>query len=492
MKVELAYSHQTAMLDSLNGSALDFAANVRRLPVAFQGQVKEPYVLRHLLTAMHEVIVSDHRISDAGRWVLDPVITVHPDEVFFEAFSTDESVYCRLSMPLDGFVVEDEPTYGTTNIDFTMQLRDALQHWRSSRRTVFAISQAGFGVSTQVMDGTKSHVERKVDVPDSWIKSFLQVQGALAMKAYLVEARPAELLSVIAYMQEHRKMAKSNGLRFDFRTGEPVAINVEPSNDRILLNKTRYNGYPRMVRVWGRRRLELLQGVLLHADKVTIGLIGRGMPHFYICECGPYRFTLVLSGWTRSDWAGGSAFDLLAPRREVDLEKTAAVYNYLAQHYAADLSTIAVYTVLGEGEVQHILFELCRAGRVIFDPVSRQYRLRELFAERLDLEALYAPDPRVAKAQQLFDDDLVQVQSAGPSEVRKRETRATASVQDGDVAYSVVVAVDDDGQIRFGQCQCRFFTNNILSRGPCEHILAARFALDRYLQTAERSAMETP
>ena len=29
-------------------------------------------------------------------WVLDPVITVHPDEIFFECFSQDESSYGRL------------------------------------------------------------------------------------------------------------------------------------------------------------------------------------------------------------------------------------------------------------------------------------------------------------------------------------------------------------------------------------------------------------
>lgn len=36
-------------------------------------------------------------------WVFDPVITVHPDEVFFECFSQDESSYGRVGASYDVF-----------------------------------------------------------------------------------------------------------------------------------------------------------------------------------------------------------------------------------------------------------------------------------------------------------------------------------------------------------------------------------------------------
>ena len=42
--------------------------------------------------------------EDLDAWiVLDPVITVHPDEIFFECFSLDESTYGRLSCDHDVF-----------------------------------------------------------------------------------------------------------------------------------------------------------------------------------------------------------------------------------------------------------------------------------------------------------------------------------------------------------------------------------------------------
>ena len=57
--------------------------------------------------------------KDRDAWfVLDPVITVHPDEVFFECFSQDESSYGRLSASYEVFKNINEFACGTTNIDY--------------------------------------------------------------------------------------------------------------------------------------------------------------------------------------------------------------------------------------------------------------------------------------------------------------------------------------------------------------------------------------
>src|SRR5688500_8782173 len=42
--------------------------------------------------------------KDRDAWiVLDPVITIHPDETFFECFSQDESTYGRLAANYNGY-----------------------------------------------------------------------------------------------------------------------------------------------------------------------------------------------------------------------------------------------------------------------------------------------------------------------------------------------------------------------------------------------------
>jgi hypothetical protein len=489
MEVALAYDHRTTVVTTPGMSALDIATNRRRTPVAFTARVKAPYLLRQLLLGLHQVILSDMRWFDEDQWrnMLDPVITVHHDQIFFEAFSGDQSSYVRLSAPLDAFEPEGEVRYGTTNIDFTWQLRDALLSLRSSRRTLFSVGPESVGVATDVGAAGDEHVERKVDVPADWLKGFLQVQGALAMHPFLFDAHPVDLLSAIAFFQDNKPPSLPHGLRFEFAPEAPITIVLEPWERQFPLRETRYTGYPRSVRLWGRRRLELLQGVLPYAEKVTVGVLGRGLPHFYICHCGPFQFTLVLSGWTKNDWSRDSAFDALAPRGVPDNERVARVYAYLGEHLLARRDAIAADLGMQAKEAEQALFALCRAGRVMYDPTTAQYRNRDLFAEPLDLDTLFAPDPRATAARRILAAGQVTLRDLTPPEQRddgRHETRATATVTDGQT-YDVLVSVDTSARLRFGRCTCPFFQANLMSRGPCEHILAASYALDETMSEAD-------
>lgn len=486
MQVSLAYAAPTEILTSINESALDFATNLRRLPVSFRGLVKEPVVMRQMMIAMHEVIIGDFREEFRG-WVLDPVITVHPDELFFEAFSTDQSAYVRLSAATDAFEVEGDTTYGTTNIDFTFALRAALNNLRSSRKTHFAVGVGGFGVQTtgSVRSVPQTHFEQKVDLPDDWVKGFLQVQSALAMKPYTFDVRPVDLMTAIRYFVDTRAKNPPHGLRYEFVPGEAIRIVLEPWEKTFFLNDTGYDGYPRVIRTWGRKRLELLLAVLPYADRVTIGLLGRGLPHFYICHCGNYKFTLVLSGWVRNDWSSTSALDLLAPQTDVSGEQIASVYNALVQHLKLSRSEVEAHTVLDSAQAEAALFRLCREGRAMYDPTTRRYRSRELFAQQLDATSILAVDPRIEQGKQLASSGAVTIHSVAPSDVRRNEIKILGTVQT-DQSYETLVAVDQDLRVRFAQCGCQFFREHIMSRGPCEHILATRFAADADLAKVER------
>jgi hypothetical protein len=37
---------------------------------------------------------------------------------------------------------------------------------------------------------------------------------------------------------------------------------------------------------------------------------------------------------------------------------------------------------------------------------------------------------------------------------------------------AVEIVIDDHGRVIFGKCPCAFFEENLLSRGPCEHMIA--------------------
>lgn len=475
MQITLAYDHHTEIIHVVNASALDFAINLRRRPVAFQGRVKDPIMMRQGMLALHEAIISDSRFS-AQNFLFDPVITVHPDQVFWEAFSTDQSVYVRMSVATDAFEITGETTYGTTNIDFTPMLREAMLNLRSTRKTTFTISAARLAAQT----GQQTYFEHKVDLPDSWVRGFLQVQSALATKPYIFTMRPVDLLSVINHFMDNISRRPPHGMRFEFKPGQAISIVLEPWNQRFWLEGTSYSGYERMVRVWGRRRLSLLLNILPFADQVTVGVLGRGLPHFYICECGAYQFTLVLSGWVQNDWSASSALDLLAPQTPINEEMVASVYNFLVRRLVVSSEDVEAHTLLDAAQVEAALFALCRDGRAMVDPATRQYRSRELFADPLNPETILARDPRLERARHLASE--VTIHSVTPSETRKNETRILAAVQGQDV----LVAVDAEMRVRFAQCSCPFFEDNMMSCGPCEHILAVRFAAEGRLAEPEK------
>src|SRR5579883_175086 len=116
--------------------------------------------------------------KDRDAWfVLDPVITVHPDEVFFECFSVDESSYGRLGASYEVFKNIHEFACGTTNIDYSAALYDEFQKIRSYKSTHLQVDPSGFEVQTT---NEAAYKEVKIDLPDSWVRGFLQVSSAMS------------------------------------------------------------------------------------------------------------------------------------------------------------------------------------------------------------------------------------------------------------------------------------------------------------------------
>src|SRR5690606_9850228 len=105
----------------------------------------------------------------------DPVITIHPDEAFFECFSQDESTYGRLGAGYEVFKNVKEFACGTTNIDYSAELYDEFQKIRRYKTTQFQVDPSGFELQPTGEDEFK---EMKIDLPDSWVRGFLQVSSA--------------------------------------------------------------------------------------------------------------------------------------------------------------------------------------------------------------------------------------------------------------------------------------------------------------------------
>lgn len=132
--------------------------------------------------------------KDRDFWfVLDPVITVHPDEIFFECFSQDESTYGKLGCNYEVFKNINEFECGTTNIDYSANLYNEFQKIRNYKETNFTVDPGGFVVQTTNED---AYTEVKIDLPDSWVRGFLQVSSAMTLPARTFTLHPMDVHNI--------------------------------------------------------------------------------------------------------------------------------------------------------------------------------------------------------------------------------------------------------------------------------------------------------
>jgi hypothetical protein len=215
---------------------------------------------------------------DRDKWmVLDPVISVHPDAVIFEAFSLDESSYGRISVPSKLLDTIGDVDYGTTNIDFSQALADEIYRVRSYRPAWLKVAFEKVELATSA-GGT---VEKKIDLPESWVRGFLQVQSASTLDGIMVTLHSQTVAKILSELERKKERESPRSLRFMLKKGEKTKIIIDPWGIEVE-DTNIYNGnHEGEVRLWGRRRLFVLKELLPYSEKVEVKLLGTGMPSYW-------------------------------------------------------------------------------------------------------------------------------------------------------------------------------------------------------------------
>lgn len=407
---------------------------------------------------------------DIDAWfVLDPVITVHPDEVFFECFSQDESTYGRLGAGYEVFKNIGEFACGTTNIDYSADLYNEFQKIRRYKQTFFQVDPSGFEVQTTAEDTFK---ELKIDLPDSWVRGFLQVSSAMTLPTVSFDLHPMDVHNLCFVLRRFKERVGPRSLRYRLKPGQPVEVVIEPWNKVIKFPRSPFLGdKEHEIRVWGRRRILILERLIQLANKFTVHLLGSGLPSFYIADLGHMNFTLGLSGWTANDWSQSGNFDLMAPRAEVDEFTKRRVFDGLKKRWFGTVDSLSAELGIDRGGVLAALGIYTQAGRAIFDLNKQVYRVRELSRDPLPMDKLRFANEREQAANRLVSDRTVTVRSV---DATPHGTRLRGRVKDGTRTYEPELIVDRDERLASATCTCNFYTQNKLYKGPCEHILALR------------------
>jgi hypothetical protein len=513
-EVVMAYAGLSTLVATEDASRLALAANLRRDPVRFEATIKEPLRFREAMAALYAVVASDFRYlpkdrtaylaysrmrresSSLNAWqaqrayfswllrndptafiILDPVITVHPDQVLFEVFSKDEGAYARLGVDRDAFEQAGELTFGTTNVDFSQSLYLGLQQMRSYRQTRLSIGRDGVKFATA---SAGEVLEKQIRVPDSWLRGFLQVQSSAALPRDRFELAPVDLYNALRHLRLHAdRKGQRRGLRIEIVPGEVPRLVLEPWNVVIPATAEPYQGKAaRAVRVWGRRRLALIHRFLPFTEEIEVHVLGSGLPSFWVLRAPDMTLTLGLTGFTAANWSQGLNFDLLLPRKTAGTTQPLdAVLAHLHKNWSAGAGELARATGLAWPALTEALQLGCQQGKIMYDLAGDVYRFRPLTDAPLDLGRLEYRDHRERIAHDLLARrGVVKIVAENRIPATGLELTGQIVVAEDRREYRPQLLLADEGQVTRADCTCPAFRKQGLKAGPCVHLVALRLA----------------
>ncbi len=266
-------------------------------------------------------------------------------------------------------------------------------------------------------------------------------------------------------------------MRFLLKPDQPARVVFEPWNIEINCPRSIYKGGEEAeIRVWGRRRVHILERLIPISDRFEVRLLGTGLPSFFVAHMDDMTFTLGLSGWTANDWSRLGNFDLMAPRADVDDLTKTAVFDALKKEWFASADALAGSLGLKRDLVLGALALYAQNGRVMYDMNKNVFRARELSREPLPADRLRYSSEREANANRFVDAGLVSITRR---EVADGDLSLAGSMMDNAVLYKPRVVIDADQRMVQGSCSCHFYARNKLYKGPCEHMLGLRLKHQR-------------
>lgn len=411
------------------------------------------------------------KTRDINLWyVLDPVITVHPDQVSFEAFSLDESTYGCLSVSMDEFELKQQPQLGTTNIDFSDKLAREMERFRTYNNVELSVNPEGFTVDTDVMP---EYIEKKIELPKSWIKGFNQVSGAASLGGVDVTVTPVDMYDICSFLRRFKANKSPRYMKWILEPEKPVKVVFEPFGKVMELQSVYHGEKKREEKIWGRRRWLVIEKIIPHVKSFTVRLLGFGMPQFIIGDMGSMKMTIGFSSWSSNDWVKGTAFNILSGF--IGNGNYEDVYSLLKEHRFLSIDGIANKLNVSKTINKAGIGMLLRRGEGYFDPVMDVVRFRQLLSVPID-KSLYEITPMEIKVQEHIREGMANFTIKVNNEM---ELIATNSYKDGNAE----LVIDQDGQISKVKCKCSEFnrgSRNISE--PCSHILALYSTTSKFMQ----------
>ncbi|KAB2345257.1 SWIM zinc finger family protein [Actinomadura rudentiformis] len=374
----------------------------------------------------------------------DPVVTCNGDRLRMESFSACCGVYARLDV-LEGALDGDVVALGTTNVDVNGPLREALARVGGSDPLHLAVGGDGLAVTT--LDGAV--VEKKVPLPERWLRGFAEVQVIAAGFDLRAELTAPE---AVRFLRALPRAARD--VLWATPAGRGLRLASRPSPGSVCLS--------------GPERLQTMLPLLRFARALrTYGPAVAGgsgpVASAWELELPGMRYVLTLSPEIRRGFSGeGAVLDaLITDEAAGDADLIGAL---LAFEPRVEPDLLAERAGVDRSRVRAALTQLGTSGRVGYDTAEAAHFHREL---PYDPERVAAMNPRLRSAHALVNEGAV------------------------DFTADDLAVVTVDGrprQVRFDgdrvSCTCPWWADHRGGRGPCKHALAARIVRAKTLETS--------
>ncbi|MFC7967158.1 SWIM zinc finger family protein [Streptomyces cinereoruber] len=436
----LAYARPSALESTGSGRLLGLETaggltprGAEAHPRFFSGFLASPQVAARGLLAVADVAAARyHQRIRPGS--LDPVVTGNGDRLRFESFSGCGGVYARLDV-LDEGLGGAETGHGTTNVDVNNPLREALSRMTGDDPLHLRVGPDEMAVSTLA----GAVVEKKVPLPDRWLRGFAEAQVASARFDLRAELTGAEAVRFLRSLP--RTQARGRGPLWIAQSGRTLRPTTRPGAGAVCLP--------------GPDRLVTLERVLRYATGLRVyGPVpdGAAAASAWEVTLPGMRLTLTLSPDPARGFSGeGGVLEALATEEaEQDAELVAVLLAWEPRIDPADLAAQAGLTA---DRVRAALTRLGTAGRVGYDVADAAYFHREL---PYDADRAERHNPRLVSARRLVAEGAVELDGE------------SAAVASGDRRYRVR---ESDGIL---SCTCQWWADYRGRRGPCKHALAVR------------------
>jgi hypothetical protein len=370
-----------------------------------------------------------------------------------------------------------EAAHGTSLADFSTTFVEQLERLRTYQPT-------DFEASTRVTGAP--HV-RSVELPDTWLRGFLQVQSAATLPNCRCSLAPIDLYNLLVMIRLRRAKVAPRALRIELVPGLRPRMVIEPWEILLESHGLIHEGPPRIVRVYGQRRLLALARALPYVEQVHVHVASAGLPTFWTLDMGCARLTMAMSGWSESSWARATTFDALMPRAE-DTTMAKAVVSKLESSGPQTFEELGRVTQASREVLRAAIQTAILQGEVLFDLASAKYRPRSLLVEPVAIDAIRYASEREATAHRLLGSDSADVKLTKHHVIHGEGTELWGEITDKTArrSYAPRLTLDTEGLVREAWCNCRTYQRSALREGPCEHMIALQVFLSRQLAELER------